>query len=106
MGVAVKVDGVMVAAGAAVAVGTLVWLNRADLLAKVNPASQENVVWQSVNEAAGADNVATVADYVFGAVDLMSPWNESDYYATQVYGGGGYLDWLDGDIKIGMGSTQ
>ena len=53
---------------------------------KINPASRENVVFQGVERAVGADNVSSVADRVFGAVDLINPFNESDDHARQVWG--------------------
>ena len=53
---------------------------------KLNPASSENVVNQVVTSVVGEKNLSTVADYYFGAWDLINPFNESDAYARQVYG--------------------
>jgi hypothetical protein len=53
---------------------------------KVNPASQNNVVNQGVEKLLGSSNVSKGADYFFGAIDLLNPWNESDEYAQKVYG--------------------
>lgn len=58
MDVDVKVDGVMVLTGAAVAGATLLYLNRGALrevvTRKINPASDENLVYESVNDAGAA----------------------------------------------------
>lgn len=53
---------------------------------KINPASRENVVFQGVEAVAGADNVANTADVIFGAFDLINPFNESDRYAEEIFG--------------------
>lgn len=52
----------------------------------LNPASGENVVYKSVESAVGQDAVLNTADYIFGAIDLINPFNESDTHAKMVYG--------------------
>lgn len=56
---------------------------------KVNPASSENIINQAAEHVIGEENLATAADYFFGAIDLINPWNDSDEYARSVYGLGG-----------------
>lgn len=53
---------------------------------KINPASTNNVVYQGVNKVVGEQKVATASDYIFGAIDLINPFNKSDDYAKTVYG--------------------
>ncbi len=55
-------------------------------LNKINPANHENIVNQAVESVVGEDNIATGADYVFGLVDLINPFNESDAHAERVFG--------------------
>jgi hypothetical protein len=52
----------------------------------INPASDKNVVNQAVTGVVGESNMATAGDYFFATVDLVNPWNDSDYYAAEVYG--------------------
>lgn len=55
-------------------------------ISKLNPASQNNYVYEGLNKAVGSEKVATVGDYIFGAIDLINPFNKSDDYAKTVYG--------------------
>jgi hypothetical protein len=52
----------------------------------VNPLNRENVFHKGVESVVGAENLSNASDYVFGAVDLINPFNESDDYAKKVYG--------------------
>lgn len=52
----------------------------------VNPANPNNLVNQAVTKVVGEKNVATAADKVFGLMDLMNPFNESDAYAKIIWG--------------------
>lgn len=49
---------------------------------KLNPGSDQNVVYQAVK----GDRLDSLADRIFGAIDLVNPFNKSDAYARQVYG--------------------
>ncbi|WP_018014105.1 hypothetical protein [Teredinibacter turnerae] len=75
-----------------IAVGFAVWKSKSVIkenINKINPASDENVVYQSVQSAVGEDRFISVADKLYAAVDLINPFNESDRYALEVYGLGG-----------------
>jgi hypothetical protein len=52
----------------------------------VNPANPNNLVNQAVTGVVGEENVATAADKVFGLMDLLNPFNESDAYAKIIWG--------------------
>lgn len=52
----------------------------------VNPANPNNLINQAVTGVAGEKNMATAADYFFGGIDLLNPFNESDEYAKKVWG--------------------
>ncbi len=64
--------------------------NIAAAVDKLNPASDQNVIYQSdlVQNTVGheLDNGYTVADHYFAYVDLINPWNESDAFAREVWG--------------------
>ena len=87
--VAVKIDGAMVLAFMAAGFALYVYSKRKAVVKAINPADPENFVNRSVADVVGEENVANAADYVFGAIDLINPFNESDTYAKQVYGFGG-----------------
>lgn len=81
--------GAVVAVAGVVAVIGAAWYlkkNAGAIVDAVNPASQNNLAWKGVNATVGEARVASAADRIFGAVDLLNPWNESDAYARQVYG--------------------
>lgn len=50
MGVSVKVDGLMIAAGLVAVVGVAVWLQRRQLVDAINPASSNNLAYQAANQ--------------------------------------------------------
>lgn len=75
----------MVVALLAVGAAAYLYLRRNAIIDSVNPASRENVVYRGVNTAFGEVPVATATDYVFGAIDLVNPFNDSDAYARRVY---------------------
>lgn len=52
----------------------------------VNPANPNNLVNKAVTKVVGEENVATAADKVFGLMDLLNPFNESDAYAKIIWG--------------------
>lgn len=84
--VSFRIDGLTIAL---VAGGLLAYyLYKQDFLNKINPASSENVVYQGLNKVVGEENVASGADYFFGAIDLINPFADSTRkeYAKQVYG--------------------
>lgn len=87
MSVSVRVDGIMVLTGLAIAGGLYLYSKR-DLLNKINPASSENVVYQAVSENSiqGSHNGYSYDDHLFAAVDLINPFNETDEYAKKVWG--------------------
>lgn len=77
--------------GAAVVVGGLftVWRIQKKIsenINLVNPASSENIVNQGVVSVVGQSNIDSVSDVVFGAIDLINPFNESDVHARRVFG--------------------
>jgi hypothetical protein len=82
----VKVDGLMVIAGLGVLVLGYAYYKRGQIIAAINPANPDNIVNTAVLSALGEDTYAEVGDYVFGAIDLLNPFNDSDAYARQVYG--------------------
>lgn len=87
MGVNVRVDGLMVIAGLAVAGAGYVYLKRNAITDAVNPASSENLVYKGLGGGTGG-TLDTTANHVFGAVDLINPW-APDYrkdYARKVWG--------------------
>lgn len=53
---------------------------------KVNPASPNNVINKGAEKVFGAQTVSNTADKIFGAIDLINPWNDDDTYAEQVWG--------------------
>lgn len=80
-----------VIAGAVILVGGVVFYKSAKVAKKLatetlNPANSKNVVNTAVINAVGEQRVASVADRIFGAIDLINPFNRSDEYAKQVYG--------------------
>ncbi len=81
--VSVRIDGLMIATVLGVGAAAFLYLNRKELINKVNPASRENFIYQSV---AGEDGTIRELDYVFAGLDLINPFNESDAYAEQLYG--------------------
>ena len=90
--VRVRVDGIMVVAGVGLAAAYYVYSNRQkikDFVAKdLNPASQENLVFEGTQAVVGEENLQDAADYFFGAIDLINPF-APDYrkrYAREVYG--------------------
>jgi|GEM_PF-6614106 len=56
---------------------------------KVNPVSNENIVYKGVESTVGEQRFAGAADKVFASIDLINPFNESDRYALEVWGFGG-----------------
>lgn len=81
--------GAVLGVAAVVAVIGAAWYlkkNAGAIVDSVNPASQNNLAWKGVNAAAGESRVASASDYIFGGIDLINPWNESDVYAKTVYG--------------------
>lgn len=83
--ISVKIDGVMVLTFLAVAGAGFVYVKRAEIVSKINPANENNFINQAVVGAVGQETVSNTADRVFGAIDLINPFNESDAYAKQVY---------------------
>lgn len=87
MSVNVRVDGLMVLAGLAVAGAGYAYFKRKDIANAVNPASSENLVYKGLGGGTGGA-LDTTANHVFGAVDLINPW-APDYrkvYARKVWG--------------------
>ncbi len=85
MGVNVRVDGVMVVAALVVGTGAYVYSQKDKLKAaanKINPASDQNFVYQAVQ----GETLEAVGDKYFAYLDLINPFNESDEYAKQVWG--------------------
>ena len=85
MGVNVRVDGVMVVAALLVGAGIYAYSQKEKLKAaadKVNPASDQNFVYQAVK----GDTLTAVGDKYFAYLDLINPFNESDDYAKKVWG--------------------
>lgn len=76
--VSVRVDGMMILALTALGAAAYVYMNRN----RFNPASRDNFIYQSVE----GDTLDTIGDYVFGGIDLVNPFNESDIHAETVYG--------------------
>ena len=89
--VSLKIDGTFVLAVGALVGGYLLYSSRGKIIDAINPASQDNVVYKGVNAAVGEENVATGADYLFGAIDLINPFADParKAYAKQVYFGDG-----------------
>lgn len=52
----------------------------------INPASKNNLVNKTVGKVVGDERLSSSADRIFGALDLLNPFNESDAYARQVWG--------------------
>lgn len=52
----------------------------------VSPANPNNLINQAVTGVVGEKNMSTAADYFFGGIDLLNPFNESDEYAKKVWG--------------------
>lgn len=85
MGVNVRVDGLMVLTGAAVAGGVLLYLNRQAVGQAFNPASDQNLAYKGVNavgsELSGDDNFSfgvwlweiTHAEQVAREKELLQP---------------------------------
>lgn len=84
--VSVKIDGVMVLSVLALAGAGFVYAKRKEIISKINPADENNMINQSVINTFGQSAVSNTADHIFGAIDLINPFNESDDYAKQVYG--------------------
>tara|TARA_B100000446_G_scaffold185938_1_gene211035 strand:+ start:233 stop:496 length:264 start_codon:yes stop_codon:yes gene_type:complete len=85
MGVSVRVDGVMVVAALIVGAGVYAYSQKEKIAAaanKVNPASNQNFVYQAVE----GDTLTAIADKYFAYVELINPFNESDEYAKSVWG--------------------
>lgn len=84
--VRVQVDGVMVAAVAAVVVGLYLYSKRAALADAINPTSPDNVAYKGVKAAVGDQRFFSLTDYYGATLDLLNPFNKSDAYAKQVFG--------------------
>lgn len=52
----------------------------------VNPSNPNNLINQAATKVVGEKNMATAADKVFGLMDLLNPFNESDAYAKIIWG--------------------
>ncbi len=74
----VQIDGIFLLTLSAAAAALFIYSNRN----RFNPASHDNYIYQAVE----GETLNTVGDYVFGAVDLINPFNESDEHALRVYG--------------------
>lgn len=91
----VRIDGLMVLTVLAIAGGVYVYSKSDEIKAalkgavnKVNPAHQDNFVNQAVESVAieGGHNGYSYDDHLFGAIDLINPWNKNDDYAEKVWG--------------------
>lgn len=60
------------------------------VLNSVNPLNNDNVIHKgavaTTDAVFGKGALATVTDYVLGAVDIVNPWNDSDAHALNVWG--------------------
>lgn len=85
--VSVQVDGVMVLTVLGIGGGLYLW-SKLDLLNKINPFHEDNVVNQTAEKYAiqGDRNGYSYDTHLFAAVDLINPFNESDDYAKEVWG--------------------
>lgn len=92
-----RIDGIMILVLLVAAALVWIWTQRKDVISAINPADSNNLVNRGVTAVVGEENIASAADYVFGAIDLLNPWNESDTYARQVYGLGETLPGAPGD---------
>lgn len=64
----------------------MVWDGAKSAAPYVNPANPNNVVNTAVTKVVGEKNMATVGDRIFGAIDLINPWNDDDTYAKIIWG--------------------
>ncbi len=78
----------MVAAIGLIAVGVFVYKNSEFFKKKLNPASDQNLIYQSdfIQGTIGATMADgyTVSDHIFAAIDVINPFNESDEFAKKV----------------------
>ena len=56
--------------------------------AAINPTNPNNLINKAVTSVAitGGHNGYSYDDHFFAAIDLINPWNESDWYAQRVWG--------------------
>ncbi|WP_444959545.1 hypothetical protein [Microbulbifer sp. VVAC002] len=94
MSVSVRIDGLMILTGVAVVAVGAAWVNRGRLLDKINPASDQNIVYQGmggIGDAVGIPNTdsrgVSLDDYFFAAIDQVNPFNDSDAYSDYVIWG-------------------
>ena len=89
----VRIDGMMVMAGALIVGGVVAWSKRGELLNLFNPTSDQNLAYRgagALGDAVGIPDTDSrgvpLDDYIFAGFDLLNPFNESDTYARQVWG--------------------
>lgn len=88
--VGVQIDGTMVLV-ALVAVGVgYAYYKKNEIVKTVtedlNPTHQNNIINRGVQGALGRENVSSVADKIFAAADILTPWNGISGYAKEVWG--------------------
>ena len=86
--VAIKLDGTMVLVIIGIGAAIYIYNKKEAIVSAINPADPQNVINQAVTKAVGQENIATAADYGFGAFDLLNPFasQERKNYAKLVYG--------------------
>ena len=89
----VRVDGIFLLTVVMVGTAGYVYFKRSaiaeaagEVVDAVNPASDKNLVFKGVNKLVGEQNVQSAADYIFGGIDLINPFNRSDAHARTVFG--------------------
>ncbi|WNZ54165.1 hypothetical protein QT397_14815 [Microbulbifer sp. MKSA007] len=94
MSVSFRIDGLMILTGVAVTAVGVAWFNRGRLLDKINPTSDQNIVYQGmggIGDAVGIPNTdsrgVALDDYIFAAIDQINPFNDSDVYSDYVIWG-------------------
>lgn len=85
--VSVQVDGIMVLTVLGIGGGLYLW-GKLDLLNKINPFHEDNIINQTAEKHAiqGSHNGHSYDTHLFAAVDLINPFNKSDDYAREVWG--------------------
>lgn len=91
MGVNMRIDGLTVLTGVAVAGGALLYVNRGKIGNMFNPTHEDNLAHRAANAAVGEENLTGFFDKYFAAQELLletfTPFGDGDTtYARQVWG--------------------
>jgi len=78
--VSMRIDGMMVFVAMLVGAVIYISIKRQAVVDAVNPANQENIINSAAKDVVGKENLQSVFNRIYGAVDLVNPW------ARQVWG--------------------